>query len=491
MQRIASEPTTVTSAMPGRSPLPARRGLERPISPVDRLAFDRERAIRNTERAAYADRLKQAIQLGLFIWTAAALLDGWVVHFVGVGSLSRLLWLRAAGLVVGVAAYARLRRSTRPSLNALRVMDLAAFTCPAVLLAMMCVHLGGIASPYATGMIVILVARGATASDRGPAGAWLFGAPALAYPAVMIAASCLYPDVRAQFSNPRALGLFGVSLTLLAMTWFSLTVGGNFVWRLRREMLEARRIGRYELQRRLGSGGMGEVWAAYDARLGQRVALKLLRRHQHNPSAVARFEREARALAGLSHPHIVSVSDYGVTDDGIWYYAMELLEGQNLRDLVETEGPLEPRRLIALAVQLAGALVEAHARGVIHRDIKPENVVVSAGGGQSEIAKLLDFGVAKTSSAASETLTATGWTPGTPAYMAPEALQGRPVDARSDIYALGATLRFALDGAPIPEDLARVMRCCLESDPAARYPTSRALLSALSALSGAPAPRLP
>ena len=256
-------------------------------------------------------------------------------------------------------------------------------------------------------------------------------------------------------------------------------------------MLEARRIGRYELQRRLGSGGMGEVWAAYDARLGQRVALKLLRRHQHNPSAIARFEREARALAGLSHPHIVSVSDYGVTDDGIWYYAMELLEGQNLRDLVETEGPLEPRRLIALAVQLAGALVEAHARGVIHRDIKPENVVVSAGGGQSEIAKLLDFGVAKTSSAASETLTATGWTPGTPAYMAPEALQGRPVDARSDIYALGATLRFALDEAPIPEDLARVMRCCLESDPAARYPTSRALLSALSALSGAPAPRLP
>jgi serine/threonine-protein kinase len=342
--------------------------------------------------------------------------------------------------------------------------------------------------------VLILVARGATTFDHWRTGIWLLGVPALSYPAVMMGAGLLFPDVRAQFLDPHRLGLFGVNLTFIATGWLLLTAAGNFVWNVRREAREPRRIGRYELERRLGRGGMGEVWAARDPREKRRVALKLLRGPARKRVAVARFQREIRALAGLSHPNIVTVFDFGVTDEGTWYYAMELLEGQNLRELVEKHGPLAPERLVALGVQIAGALVEAHAGGVVHRDIKPENIFVA--GGPSGQAKLLDFGIAKTVSTSSldeEALTATGWVPGTPAYMPPEALRGDPADPRSDIYALGCTLQFALTGAPpgdrasgpigaMAASLAGVIRRCLESEPAARYPTSQALLLALESL---------
>src|SRR5690606_13299995 len=142
--------------------------------------------------------------------------------------------------------------------------------------------------------------------------------------------------------------------------------------------------------------------------LKHRVALKTVSGHRPGSSALVRLEREVRALAELTHPNTVRIFDYGVTDDGPRYYAMELLQGGNLRDLVAREGPLPTPRLVHLARQFLRALGEAHGKGIIHRDIKPENVFVAQLGGESDIAKLLDFGIAK-AAFGDVTLTHTGW----------------------------------------------------------------------------------
>jgi eukaryotic-like serine/threonine-protein kinase len=199
-----------------------------------------------------------------------------------------------------------------------------------------------------------------------------------------------------------------------------------------------------------------------------------------------------------------------ITDDGLWYYAMELLQGENLRDLVAREGPLPTARLVHLARQILRALGEAHAKGIIHRDIKPENVFVAQLGGESDVAKLLDFGIAK-AMRDDVTLTSTGWITGTPAYMPPEVIQGRGADVRSDIYCVGITLYFAASGklpfndttqigllaahlnsqppllslaceGPVPSLLEQIVQRCLAKNPDDRYPSTRALLEALAAI---------
>jgi serine/threonine protein kinase len=298
------------------------------------------------------------------------------------------------------------------------------------------------------------------------------------------------------------------SLYVLTECWAMLTLGGHFAWQLRREALETRNIGRYKLERRLGSGGMAEVWAAFDLTLKQRVALKTLSGHRPGSPQLERLEREVRALAELTHPNTVRVFDYGVTEDGLWYYAMELLHGETLRDLVLRERGLPAERVLRIARQVLRALGEAHDKGIIHRDIKPENVFIAEVGGEADVAKLLDFGIAKVTLSADSRLTNTGCVAGTPAYLAPELILGRSADIRSDIYSFGATLYFALsaqlpfpekDAAmlfaahlqrepeplrrvaerPIPEVLARVVERCMAKAPGDRYPSAQALLDAL------------
>ncbi|MDB4931432.1 MAG: Serine/threonine-protein kinase PknB, partial [Myxococcaceae bacterium] len=272
----------------------------------------------------------------------------------------------------------------------------------------------------------------------------------------------------------------------------------------------------YRLGARIGAGGMGEVFAAEHVDLGRPVALKVLSPAlSSDPALVQRFRLEARAIAALSHPNLVQVYDLGTTDDGRMFFAMERLRGESLRGRLERakvadRGRLPARECVTIGVAVARALAAAHAVGVVHRDIKPENIFLTGEGA----VKVLDFGVAKTSNAeilggTDGNVTRAGELFGSPAYMAPEQARGREVDARTDVYALGAVLYECATGTPLFEDasmvelLARhmaqepdaprrrapdagipagleaVILRCLAKDPSARFDSAAALADAL------------
>lgn len=203
----------------------------------------------------------------------------------------------------------------------------------------------------------------------------------------------------------------------------------------------------YRVIRPLGSGGMGDVYEAEHELLGVRRALKVLSRKMAGREDLAeRLRIEARALAKLRHPNLVQVHDLGVSSDGRVFFAMDLLEGATLRDLLRRLGRLKPEQAIAIATQVLDALGAAHEQGMVHRDVKPENIFVLSSG----TIKLLDFGVAKAMQGTSlqPQLTAAGMAVGTPRYMAPEQAEGKPVDARSDLYGVGIVLWEMLAGHP-------------------------------------------
>ena len=198
---------------------------------------------------------------------------------------------------------------------------------------------------------------------------------------------------------------------------------------------------RYRIHRRIGEGGMGTVYVAEHVDIGKTVAVKILRRQfSGDRQLVERFRREARAASRVGHPHSIDVTDFGTTEDGCAYFVMEHLEGLDLADVLAREGALEPARAVRIAIQICQALRAAHHAGIIHRDLKPENVFLVSRDGQADFAKVLDFGIARNVSPEASRLTNPGMTMGTPEYMAPEQVMGRPADSRTDIYALGALI---------------------------------------------------
>src|SRR5215213_3589754 len=205
-------------------------------------------------------------------------------------------------------------------------------------------------------------------------------------------------------------------------------------------MQSGRMLGAYRVLEKIGEGGMGAVYKAHDTRLDRTVAVKILSADVATPDRLHRFEQEARAASALNHPNILTIHDVG-RDGGVAYFAMEWVDGQTLRQLISA-GRLPVRRVVAIAQQIADGLAKAHAAGIVHRDLKPENVMLTADG----FVKIVDFGIAKladaTASAAREMVTRTvGTSPGlvlgTPGYMSPEQASGKPVDYRSDQFALG------------------------------------------------------
>jgi serine/threonine protein kinase len=274
------------------------------------------------------------------------------------------------------------------------------------------------------------------------------------------------------------------------------------------------RVGPYEILSQLGQGGMGVVYRARDTKLERDVAVKVLPRNlAEDPEALSRFEREAKAVAALSHPNILAIHDFG-REEGTVYAAMELLEGETLRQRLQ-DGALPARKAIEIALEIAGGLAAAHDKGIVHRDLKPENVFL-LGSGQ---VKVLDFGLARVdpvSPPAADVPTISlstepGRVMGTVGYMAPEQVRGKTVDARADIFSFGAVLYEMLTGkrafrgespvetlnAILKEDppslfesakdvspvLERIVRRCLEKRPEERFRTAHDLAIALDAIS--------
>ncbi|MFN7134753.1 MAG: serine/threonine-protein kinase, partial [Myxococcales bacterium] len=204
--------------------------------------------------------------------------------------------------------------------------------------------------------------------------------------------------------------------------------------------------GRYKITKKLGQGGMGSVYLAEHVGVGQRVAIKFLNPNfSGDPDIVRRFLNEAKSYGQVSHPHAVHLHDFGQDDEGALYISMEFIEGSDLKKLLEKEGRLRPRDAIDIALQVCDVLGYAHEKGIVHRDLKPENIMLQKGL-RGFHAKVLDFGVARLMEEQGTRLTAAGTITGTPRYMSPEQAEGRDVDRRSDVYALGIVLFELLSG---------------------------------------------
>jgi eukaryotic-like serine/threonine-protein kinase len=251
----------------------------------------------------------------------------------------------------------------------------------------------------------------------------------------------------------------GVMLGLFLPTYLAAAIAyvlSRVIHRLGRDVTEARRVGAYQLEERLGRGGMGEVWSARHRLLARPAAVKLVRPDAigdglEDPATVLRrFEHEARATARLESPHTISLYDFGISSDGTFYYVMELLDGLDVESMVQRFGPLPAERAIHLLVQICHSLADAHHHGMIHRDIKPANIYVCRMGLDYDFVKVLDFGLVISNPAAAEQLTrltGDGLTSGTPAFMAPEmADSSGTIDARADLYAVGCVAYWMLTG---------------------------------------------
>ena len=263
---------------------------------------------------------------------------------------------------------------------------------------------------------------------------------------------------------------FGVVFGALVLAVCAALWSGLSVMRLRGELGGQRKIGAYRLERLIGEGGLANVYLARHDLLKRPCAVKLLKPARASDEMIARFEREVQFASRLSHPNIVEIYDYGRSTDGLFYYAMEYLDGINLGQLVSRDGPVPVARGIHILRQVCAGLAAAHADGLVHRDIKPENIMISRRGDEEETVKILDFGmVKKVDTEHSRDLTRGLRILGTPLYMAPERLRNpSDVDARTDIYAVGAVAFFMFSGKKIFEssdDLELTSRILNEEPP--------------------------
>jgi serine/threonine-protein kinase len=422
-------------------------------------------------------------------------------------------------IVLGAFAV-RLCRHCSYSLTKLRIAELVIFGCPALFFAVMTIEdalhfaslphgesrMESIVAPW----MLLIFTYALFIPNSLQRAATIVGIMGV-IPVVIL----VYLQTRQQIGDllarPEYSGFLSAQVLVLAITVMVAIVGVYTIGALRREAFAAKQLGQYRLKQRLGSGGMGEVFLAEHQMMKRPCAVKLIRPEKAgDPRMLARFEREVRATAKLSHWNSIDIYDYGRTADGTFYYVMEYLPGHNVGEIVEEYGPIPPARTVYLMDQVCGALTEAHGIGLVHRDLKPANIFCAYRGGVFDVIKLLDFGLAKPTMGvdAELNLTMEGTITGSPLFMSPEQASAEEnVDARSDIYSLGAVMYYMLTGQPpfnadnaikvmiahasqdvmplrqinadIPPELEEVVLRCLEKDPDHRFQDIAALRTAL------------
>ncbi len=437
-------------------------------------------------------------------------------------------WLLARGfvLVVMAAATALIVMRERWPLGQLRVVEALVFVAVTLYLAARTYAVGvadlnaGSASWTGTllGFGLLMIAYGIFVPNplvRAIAGIALIGAAPLVSAFLLRANN---PELQAAFDATATGRLFETGL-LLGTSAVVAIFAAFLTFSLFTFAFDQRKRSFYDLEELIGSGGMGEVWRARHRTLARPTAIKLIREDRVEGldgddarRVLLRFEREAKATAALRSPHTIDVYDFGVTEDGHFFYAMEYLEGFDLEELVDQFGPVPAERAVHFLLQACDSLSDAHGQGLTHRDIKPANLFLSRLGPGRDYIKLLDFGLVQHEKPVeqSEKLTLEGTTTGTPAYMAPEmVVQRNGVDSRSDIYALGCVGYWLITGKqvfeadtgvalivehvkteptppsartelPIPPELEAIIMKCLAKDPADRFQSAREMAAALS-----------
>jgi serine/threonine-protein kinase len=499
LREVRGSETTALDVTPGRV------GVVRGTPPS--LATETAELLHSRLRAV---SLVLVVALGFFLLRMLVIQD------------TQLVWLRGAVFLTAAACMARLLGARSPSMAELRFVEGALIVANGTQTVALQVH--GMRQAAAAGDSVLvnntmlfafatwIVANMAYGvfipNDWRRAAALLI--PAGAVPLVVTELLCAVNHDVLRMVEPLALH----AAALLSFVASGASIFGTYTSHaLRKQEFLARRFGQYRLKDLLGSGGMGEVYLAEHQLLKRPCAIKLIRPgFDTNADVVARFEREVQATARLSHWNTVEIFDYGRTEDGAFYYVMELLSGRSLQQLVERYGPMPPGRVVYLLAQVCDGLAEAHEAGLIHQDIKPANIFAARCGGLCDVAKLLDFGLVQESDGAGRSSRTAGGQrsiTGTPRYMAPEQVRAKPSDARSDIYSLGACAYFLLTGEPvfrrattaetlrahtedevppptalredIPADLEAVVLRCLAKSPGDRFQNVRELKAALLA----------
>jgi eukaryotic-like serine/threonine-protein kinase len=411
-------------------------------------------------------------------------------------------------------------RSGARSSRQLNVIHVTGVVLGSVLYALMVVLAPGVTFTQSLILTLIMVSTMTTHAIIVPATArrtiWLttlacLPVPIAAYivairnPAERMAGQYWFPVVATAF-----VGLWCLSCIATS------ALASRIIYGLQQRVREATQLGQYTLEEKIGEGGMGAVYRARHALLRRPTAIKLLSSGRQDERQIERFEREVQMTALLTHPNTIAIYDFGRTPDGVFYYAMELIEGITLEELVAHGGAQPARRVVHLLAQVCAALAEAHERGLVHRDIKPANIMLSIRGGAADHVKVLDFGLVKEVEERDASTTAQNTLLGTPLYLAPEAISDpTAVGPATDLYAVGAVAYQLLSGHPpfegktvvevcskhllaepsalvaqgldVPEALDAVVLACLAKQPAARPPSALRLRELLEAAPLGPA----
>jgi tRNA A-37 threonylcarbamoyl transferase component Bud32 len=499
--------------------LEPRQARERDRSGTLRVASE---ALASLDAAADRRVVGRALWIGLWTWPSFTALD-WYMCFVAYPQAPFRLFV-VYRVIVELLLLAAYRASLSETVNVRRLFRglTISFSAAAFTIALMAIHLGGIRSPYMHGISIAALVWAALIPTHWRRGLPTFMQIGFSFPIVMGLGALVSPAARAAWITRDALIVFVSNYVFVLSSSILGIILSHLVWSAQQR---ARKMGSYELEERLGQGGMGEVWRARHNLLARRAAIKLIRpealgNDEHSRRvALARFEREAQATASLRSPHTIDLYDFGISDTGSFYYVMELLVGRDMQTLVRDFGQQPPERALYLLEQVCESLAEAHAVGLVHRDIKPSNIYICREGLRYDFVKVLDFGLARNRrpEAAQQTLQTGKQVTGTPAYMAPEIIMGaHDADPRADVYALGCVAYFLLTGhlvfeeetpmrtllrhvedAPVPPSQraeiavplaldALIMRC-LEKDPASRPRDAQAVLKLIRACAvGAP-----